>query len=90
MIQYDWDSIDQQLSDTAKIFPAKSGDATGYLRLHEHLSDTGAVAELLFDDYLGNQQRDFLRRALHLGNVDAMRRVVVFLAGIHDLSLIHI
>jgi CRISPR-associated helicase cas3 len=86
MIQYDWDSIDQQLSDTAKIFPAKSGDATGYLRLHEHLSDAGAVAELLFDDYLGNQQRDFLRRALHLGNVDAMRRVVVFLAGVHDIG----
>lgn len=76
MIQYDWDSIDQQLSDTAKIFPAKSGDATGYLRLHEHLSDTGAVAELLFDDYLSNQHRDFLRHALHLDSNDAIRRIV--------------
>lgn len=86
MIQYDWDSIDQQLSDTAKIFPAKSGDATGYLRLHEHLSDTGAVAELLFDDYLSNQHRDFLRHALHLDSNDAIRRIVVFLAAVHDIG----
>ncbi|PRX51079.1 CRISPR-associated endonuclease/helicase Cas3 [Prauserella shujinwangii] len=74
------------LSDAARSVWAKSpDDEGGWLPLWQHMEDSAAVAGALFDDWLApNVVRLFAEP--FGGERDVARRVLTFLAGVHDLG----
>ncbi|MBP2473175.1 CRISPR-associated helicase Cas3/CRISPR-associated endonuclease Cas3-HD [Crossiella equi] len=58
---------------------------TGWLPLQQHLDDTGAIAERLWDDWVSPQIRNQLTRELP-GGVDDARCLLVWLARVHDVG----
>lgn len=68
----------------AKSWP-RDGPAEEWLDLPQHLDDSGDVAALLWDEWLADNLRDLIARAFPDGRRDA-RRLVRFLAGVHDVG----
>ena len=67
----------------------KTGDGDTWLPLWQHLEDAAAVAGLLWDHWLPDSAKDHIAAALPGGHDDG-RILLTWLAGVHDLSLIHI
>ncbi|MFD4415651.1 CRISPR-associated helicase Cas3' [Streptomyces sp. NPDC058476] len=57
----------------------------GWLPLWRHMEDSAAVAGRLWDEWLPAGVRDLIARAFPEGEVDG-RRLVVWLAGVHDIG----
>ncbi|MFJ3339327.1 CRISPR-associated helicase Cas3' [Streptomyces sp. NPDC086766] len=60
-------------------------DADGWLPLWRHMEDSAAVAGRLWDEWLPLSVRRLIAGALPDGQMDA-RRLVVWLAGVHDIG----
>lgn len=60
-------------------------DSDGWLPLWRHMEDSAAVAGRLWDEWLPRSVRRLIAGALPDGEVDA-RRLVVWLAGVHDIG----
>ncbi|MEH0576831.1 MULTISPECIES: CRISPR-associated helicase Cas3' [Streptomyces] len=60
-------------------------DADGWLPLWRHMEDSGAVAGLLWDEWLPFGVRRLIAEELPDGEADG-RRLVVWLAGVHDIG----
>ncbi|MEU9891032.1 CRISPR-associated helicase Cas3' [Sphaerisporangium sp. NPDC051011] len=74
------------LSQAARSVWAKHDrDADGWLPLWRHLADSGAVAGLLWDEWVPLQVRRLIAEELPAGDQDA-RRLVVWLAMTHDIG----
>lgn len=74
------------LSAAARSIWAKHDQKTsGWLPLWRHLSDSGSVAGLLWDQWLPDQVRRLIAAALPNGADDA-RRLAVWLAATHDIG----
>ena len=73
------------LSDLARSFWAKSGDAGSWLSVVQHLMDAADVAGYLFDGYLSEHHRR-LMASVWGGNQATARAAFVFLAGVHDVG----
>lgn len=78
------DRIDM-LSVWAKSVHDEHGVVTEWLPLHQHLDDSGAVAELLVDEWLSPQ---VVHRVAHElpDEVDGLRRLARWLAAVHDVG----
>ena len=73
------------LSDLARCFWAKSGNADSWLSVVQHLMDAADVAGHLFDDYVSEHHRR-LMASVWEGDQAKARAAFVFLAGIHDVG----
>lgn len=62
----------------------QSQEITAWLPLHEHLADAAAVAGLLVDRWVSPQV--MARLARDLGGVEQVRRLVIWLAAVHDVG----
>ncbi|MFJ2565703.1 HD domain-containing protein, partial [Streptomyces sp. NPDC087568] len=60
-------------------------DSDGWLPLWRHMEDSAAVAGRLWDGWLPLSVRRLIAGALPGGEADA-RRLVVWLAGVHDIG----
>lgn len=60
-------------------------DTEGWLPLWRHMEDAAAVAGLLWDEWLAGNVRQLIAEALPGGEEDG-RRLVVWLAGVHDIG----
>lgn len=60
-------------------------DSDGWLPLWRHMEDAAAVAGLLWDEWLPVGVRQLIAQALPGGEADG-RRLVVWLAGVHDIG----
>ncbi|MFH9862346.1 CRISPR-associated helicase Cas3' [Streptomyces sp. NPDC017202] len=60
-------------------------DADGWLPLWRHMEDSAAVAGLLWDEWLPVGVRKLISEVLPGGEADG-RRLVVWLAGVHDIG----
>ncbi|MFJ2568663.1 HD domain-containing protein, partial [Streptomyces sp. NPDC087568] len=60
-------------------------DSDGWLPLWRHMEDSAAVAGRLWDEWLPLSVRRLIAGALPGGEVDA-RRLMVWLAGVHDIG----
>jgi CRISPR-associated endonuclease/helicase Cas3 len=65
--------------------PLEPAVVTQWLPLHQHLGDTSAVAGLIVDRWLSPQVVGYLCRAIGC-DVDAVRRLVAWLAAVHDVG----
>ena len=70
----------------------KNGDFY-WLPLLQHLEDTGNIAGLLWEHWLGEGQKEFIAQSLCKGNdadaynkQDLAKQLIVFLGAIHDLG----
>ncbi|WP_331764108.1 CRISPR-associated helicase Cas3' (plasmid) [Streptomyces anulatus] len=68
-----------------RVWAKHDRDAEGWLPLWRHMEDSAAVAGLLWDEWLPEQVRDVIAGPLPDGVEDA-RRLVVWLAGVHDIG----
>lgn len=82
-----WNGVVDSFSPTASAFLAKSGDETGPMSLVQHLVDSGAVANYLWDSWLSPQIKDFLSRSTKL-SPEQIRSLTVFLVASHDIGKI--
>ena len=73
------------LSELARSFWAKSGDAGSWLSVVQHLMDAADIAGFLFDDYLSEHHRR-LMASVWGGSQAKARATFVFLAGLHDVG----
>ena len=73
------------LSELARSFWAKSGDAGSWLSVVQHLMDAADIAGFLFDDYLSEHHRR-LMASVWGGSQAKARATFVFLAGSHDVG----
>lgn len=60
-------------------------DETMWLPLYVHMSDSAAVASHLWDEWVPQGTKDVLSRDFD-GDFDLSRKVLLFLAGIHDIG----
>ncbi|WP_275127943.1 type I-E CRISPR-associated protein Cse1/CasA [Streptomyces monomycini] len=75
-----------RFSPAARTAWAKHDRATdGWLPLWRHMADSGAVAGKLWDTWLADNIKRLLSEALPDGEGDA-RRLVIFLASVHDIG----
>ncbi|MEV6601061.1 CRISPR-associated endonuclease Cas3'' [Actinoplanes sp. NPDC051346] len=75
---------DAVLSDAARVVWGKSGDLVRPLPLWRHLADSADVAGLLWDRWLPRTVRD--RVSSELPAAEDGRRLVCWLAGVHDIG----
>ncbi|WP_331735855.1 CRISPR-associated helicase Cas3' (plasmid) [Streptomyces anulatus] len=68
-----------------RVWAKHDRDAEGWLPLWRHMEDSAAVAGLLWDEWLPEQVRDVIAGPLP-GGVEDARRLVVWLAGVHDIG----
>ncbi|MEU6631737.1 CRISPR-associated helicase Cas3' [Streptomyces parvus] len=68
-----------------RVWAKHDRDAEGWLPLWRHMEDGAAVAGLLWDEWLPEQVRNVIAGPLPGGMEDA-RRLVVWLAGVHDIG----
>ncbi len=73
------------LSVWAKSDRDELGAVVGWLPLHQHLSDTGAVAGLLVDHWVSPQVKRRIARELPGGSV-SVRTIACWLAEVHDVG----
>ncbi|MDY6050710.1 MAG: CRISPR-associated helicase Cas3' [Corynebacterium sp.] len=73
------------LSPQALSVWAKSGDETGWLSIGQHLADAASVAAVLWDEWVPATTKRHLSRKLDLSEGE-VKRLLVFLAGTHDLG----
>jgi len=73
------------LSVWAKSVCDEQGVVTGWLPLHQHLDDSGAVAELLVDEWLSPQVLHRIARELPDG-IAGVHRLARWLAAVHDIG----
>ncbi|MCT2287691.1 CRISPR-associated helicase Cas3' [Corynebacterium sanguinis] len=64
---------------------AKSGDETGSLSLPQHLTDTACAAAVVYDGWVPSQMKSWLAGKLGVDD-DGVRRIYLWLAGVHDLG----
>ncbi|WP_432246676.1 CRISPR-associated endonuclease Cas3'' [Streptomyces sanyensis] len=75
-----------RLSAAARVVWAKHDrDDDGWLPLWRHMADSAAVAGVLWDQWLPARVREFVSAPLPEGERDG-RRLVVWLAGVHDIG----
>ena len=74
-----------ELSDLARSFWAKSGNADNWLSVVQHLMDAADVAGHLFDEYVSEHHRR-LMASVWDGDQAKARASFVFLAGVHDVG----
>ncbi|RRD03579.1 CRISPR-associated helicase Cas3' [Arachnia propionica] len=72
------------LSSAARSIWAKTGGQTHWLPLHQHMTDSFHVASRLYDEWLSRQVKE--RWARWEPEPGLIRRLAVFLAGIHDVG----
>ncbi|GAB2723030.1 CRISPR-associated helicase Cas3' [Kitasatospora kifunensis] len=76
----------QVMSEAARTVWAKHDkDDDGWLPLWQHMADSGAVAGLLWDNWLPAQVRRLVADVMPQGESDA-RRLAVWLARVHDIG----
>ncbi|WP_124265400.1 CRISPR-associated helicase Cas3' [Streptomyces sp. ADI98-10] len=68
-----------------RVWAKHDRDTEGWLPLWRHMEDSAAVAGLLWDEWLPEQVRDVIAGPLP-GGVEDGRRLVVWLAGVHDIG----
>ncbi|MFJ8762925.1 CRISPR-associated helicase Cas3' [Streptomyces cyaneofuscatus] len=68
-----------------RVWAKHDRDTEGWLPLWRHLEDSAAVAGLLWDEWLPGQVRDVIGASLP-GGLEDGRRLVVWLAGVHDVG----
>ncbi len=73
------------LSVAARSVWAKHDRRSGWLPLWQHMADSAAVTERLWDEWLPRQVRRLVADALPGGEEDA-RRLAVWLAAVHDVG----
>lgn len=79
-------SLGEQLHGAARKAWAKHDRTTEkWLPLWRHMADSAAVAGMLWDEWLPRSVRELVAEALPGGSEDA-RRLVVWLAGTHDIG----
>ena len=61
-----------------------------WLPLKQHLIDTKNVALLLWEHWLDESQKNIVKNAINNTDEKVAKKLVGFLANVHDLSLIHI
>ena len=81
----DIDSFVDRLSPQARSLWAKSGNETGHLSLAQHLIDSACAAAAVYDTWVSNSLKENLAENLNL-SVDEVRRLYIWLAGLHDLG----
>lgn len=81
----DWEAFQEGLSTQALSILGKSGDDQGPMSLAQHMVDSGAVAEAVWDGYLPDQTKQFLVGVTGLG-WDLTRSFTVFIVAAHDLG----
>lgn len=64
--------------------PGSDFALSGWLPLHQHLDDTGAIAARLWDDWAPRSVKESIARAV--GSADAARSLLCWLAGTHDVG----
>lgn len=74
-----------ELSELARSFWAKSGNAETWLSVVQHLLDSADVAGYLFDEYLSEHHRQ-LMASVWGGDQAKARASLTFLMSIHDLG----
>lgn len=72
------------LSSAARSIWAKTGGQTHWLPLHQHMTDSFHAASRLYDEWLSRQVKE--RWAGWESEPGMIRRLAVFLAGIHDVG----
>lgn len=75
------------LSDSA--FWAKKKESNGrflWLPLIQHLEDTGGVSVLLWEHWLSDGQRRFIKDSLSIKSEDVARSLVKFIGMVHDIG----
>lgn len=82
---HSWDA--SRLSHAASVCWGKSShsDDHGWMPLHQHLSDTAAVAGHLYESFLPVSVQSLLASALPGGRTDALV-ACAWLAGVHDIG----
>ncbi|MFG2645998.1 CRISPR-associated helicase Cas3' [Streptomyces sp. NPDC048370] len=60
-------------------------DSDGWLPLAQHMDDSAAVAGMLWDEWVPSQIRRLIGEVLPAGEADG-RRLVMWLAGVHDIG----
>lgn len=76
----------KRLSEAAAVVWGKSQrDSDAFLPLWRHLADAAPVAGKLWDHWVPDRVRRLITEAMPGGDADA-RRLVVWLAGIHDIG----
>ncbi|GAA1215056.1 CRISPR-associated helicase/endonuclease Cas3 [Kitasatospora nipponensis] len=76
----------QMMSEAARTVWAKHDtDDDGWLPLWQHMADSGAVAGLLWDNWVPAQVRRLVAEVMPRGESDA-RRLAVWLARTHDIG----
>jgi CRISPR-associated endonuclease/helicase Cas3 len=68
-----------------KVWAKHDRDSDGWLPLWRHMADSAAVAGLLWDEWLPESVRTLIAEPLPGGAGDA-RRLVVWLAAVHDIG----
>ncbi|WP_406152175.1 CRISPR-associated helicase Cas3' [Streptomyces sp. NBC_01012] len=68
-----------------KVWAKHDRDSDGWLPLWRHMEDSAAVAGLLWDEWLPQSIRNLISAELP-GAADDARRLVVWLAGVHDIG----
>lgn len=71
----------------ARLAWAKPGDESAYLSVWQHLVDAAGVAERLWESFLAPSIKESLSAVEGL-SVEELRRLAVFLAGVHDCGKI--
>ncbi|KGF11167.1 hypothetical protein HMPREF1639_07645 [Peptostreptococcus sp. MV1] len=75
------------MSDSA--FWAKKKESNGrflWLPLIQHLEDTGGVSVLLWEHWLSDGQRRFIKDSLSIKSEDVARSLVKFIGMVHDIG----
>ena len=57
-----------------------------WLSLYDHLRDTRGIAGLIWEHWLSSGQKDYLLKNSQADDEDQIKRLYLFLAGIHDLG----
>src|SRR5690625_3802499 len=73
-------------STQARALWAKTGPEHDWLHLPRHMMDSAAVAELLWDIWLAPGVRSRVTKDLNLNSVEDGRKLVGWLAGVHDVG----
>ena len=72
-------------SAAASVWAKSTKDDSGWLPLWRHLADSAGVAGRLWDEWLPRSVRALISQSLPGGEADG-RRLLVWLAGVHDLG----
>ncbi|AHI23423.1 hypothetical protein B843_10190 [Corynebacterium vitaeruminis DSM 20294] len=80
-----WEMFATALGAQTRSVLAKSGDESGPMNLAQHMADSGAVAEYVWDNYLSHQTKEFLIKATSLSR-EEVRVLAIWCAAAHDIG----